>query len=281
MDEIIERVTPYNAVAEQSVLGAILMDRDCISTVINYVRAEDFYDPRNKEMFEAMLDLFNVDKPIDIISVAEQLRRNKTFDKIGGELFIADIANSVSTSANVKFHAKIVSDYALRRKLIQTANRISDLAYKGEESVETILDASEQDVFDISRNRNRTGFMTMRDLLSVSFSHVSEMATNPKKITGVPTGFEKIDEKIFGLNKSNLIIIAARPAMGKTAFALNIAQYAAMKANAKVAIFSLEMSSEENVNRMWFSEAMVESDKIRKGNMQQNDWARLTTALSI
>lgn len=281
MDEIIERVTPYNAVAEQSVLGAILMDRDCISNVINYVRADDFYDPRNKEMFEAMLDLFNVDKPIDVISVAEQLRRNKTFDKIGGELFIADIANSVSTSANVNFHAKIVSDYALRRKLIETANRISDLAYKGEESVETILDASEQDVFDISRNRNRTGFSSMRDLLSVSFSHVSEMAANPRKITGVPTGFEKIDEKISGLNKSNLVIIAARPAMGKTAFALNVAQYAAMKTNAKVAIFSLEMSGEENVNRMWFSEAMVESDKVRKGNMQPNDWSRLTTALSI
>ena len=281
MEETVSRITPYNAVAEQSVLGSVLMDRECIADVIRNVRADDFYDPRNKEMFEAIMDLFNMDKPIDVITVAERLKNRKTFDKIGGELYIADIANSVTTSANVKFHSKIVADYSLRRRLIKVADKISDLAYKGEEDTEKIIDASEQDIFDVSQNSIMTGFQSVRDLLSASFAHISERASSGAKITGIPTGFHKLDEKISGLNKSNLVLIAARPAMGKTSFALNIAQHAAMKAGAKVAIFSLEMSSEEIVNRLWFSEALVEMNKIRNGEMQQNDWTRLISSLSL
>lgn len=280
MDEVTNRIIPYNAAAEQSVIGSIFMDRECLATVIEYIRAEDFYDPRNKELYEAIMDLFNYDKPIDIITVAEQLRQRGTFEKIGGEIYLADIASGVSTSANVKYYAKIVSEYAIRRRLIAVANDISALAYEGNESIEKIMDISEQKVFDVSENKNMSGFIPMRDLLSTSFSHVSEIAANPNNITGVPTGFTKLDEMTYGFNKSNLIIIAARPAMGKTSFALNIAHYAALKAGARVGIFSLEMSDEEIVNRIWFSEAMVENDKIRKGNMQPNDWERLTMALS-
>ena len=280
MDEITNRITPYNAAAEQSVIGSIFMDRECLANVIEHVRAEDFYDPRNKELFEAIMDLFNLDKPIDIITVAEQLRQRGTFEKIGGEIYLADIANSVSTSANVKYYAKIVSEYAIRRRLIGVANDISGLAYEGNESIEKILDISEQKVFDVSENKNMSGFVGIRDLLSASFAHVSEIASNPNNITGIPTGFTKLDDMISGLNKSNLILIAARPAMGKTSFALNIAHYAAMKAGAKVGIFSLEMSNEEIINRIWFSEALVPNNKIRSGNMQPNDWERLTVALS-
>ena len=271
MDEITNRITPYNAAAEQSVIGSIFMDRECLANVIEHVRAEDFYDPRNKELFEAIMDLFNLDKPIDIITVAEQLRQRGTFEKIGGEIYLADIANSVSTSANVKYYAKIVSEYAIRRRLIAVANDISGLAYEGNESIEKILDISEQKVFDVSENKNMSGFVGIRDLLSASFAHVSEIASNPNNITGIPTGFTKLDDMISGLNKSNLILIAARPAMGKTSFALNIAHYAAMKAGAKVGIFSLEMSNEEIINRIWFSEALVPNNKIRSGNMQPND----------
>lgn len=281
MDENIERITPYNAVAEQSVLGSVFMDRECLASVIQTVRAADFYDPRNKEIFEAMTDLFNLDKPVDVITVAEQLKHRGTFEKIGGELYLADIANSVTTSANVRFHSKIVADYSLRRRLINVSDKISSLAYEGKEDTAAILDMSEQEIFEVSQNRNMTGFVPIRDLLSISFAHISEIASGNNKITGVPTGFHKIDDKISGLNKANLILIAARPSMGKTSFALNIAQYAAMKANAKVAVFSLEMSSEEIVNRIWFSEALVENSKIREGNMQPNDWSRLTTALSL
>ena len=280
MDEITNRITPYNAAAEQSVIGSIFMDRECLANVIEHVRAEDFYDPRNKELFEAIMDLFNLDKPIDIITVAEQLRQRGTFEKIGGEIYLADIANSVSTSANVKYYAKIVSEYAIRRRLIGVANDISGLAYEGNESIEKILDISEQKVFDVSENKNMSGFVGIRDLLSASFAHVSEIASNPNNITGIPTGFTKLDDMISGLNKSNLILIAARPAMGKTSFALNVAHYAAMKAGAKVGIFSLEMSNEEIINRIWFSEALVPNNKIRSGNMQPNDWERLTVALS-
>jgi len=281
MDETLNRTTPYNPTAEQSVLGSILMDKECIGTVIQTIQSDDFYDSRNKEMFEAMMDIYSHDRPIDVITLAEQLRQRGTFEKIGGELYIADIANSVSTSANVKFYAKIISDYSIRRKLISVSSDISGLAYEGNENIENIIDVSEQKIFDISQKRDKKDFKSVRDLLSISFSHVSERAASDAKYTGIPTGFHKLDEMTSGFNKSNLILVAARPSMGKTSFALNFAQYAALKANAKVAIFSLEMSNEEIVNRMWFSEAMVESEKIRSGNVSVEDWGRLTTALSV
>lgn len=281
MDEVLAKVTPYNEAAEQSVLGSMLMDASCVSTVIRYVHGDDFYDPRNRELFEAVADLFNLDRPVDVITVAEQLRHRGTFDKVGGEVYLVDIANAVTTSANVKHYAKIVADYAIRRRLIDAANYISSIAYEGEETAEKLMDVSEQKIFDISQKRNITGFVPVRDLLSVSFAHVSELANSQSKISGVPTGFGRLDEIMSGLNKSNLVLIAARPAMGKTSFALNIAQHAALKAGAKVAIFSLEMSGEEIVNRMWFSEALVETSKVRNGLMEPNDWTRLTTALSI
>ena len=275
------RTIPYNELAERSVLGAILLDKECISTVMEFVTVDDFYDPRNKEAYEAMLDLFNADKPIDVITLAEQLKIRGTYDKIGGDMFVVDIGTAVSTSANVRHYAKIVADYALRRRLIDAANGISELAYEGNEEIEKIVDLSEHRIFDVSHKRNISGFEQIRDVLSKNFADISLRATSDKKITGLTTGFSKIDEILSGLNKSNLIIIAARPAMGKTSFALNIAQAAAMKANAKVAVFSLEMSAEEIVNRMWFSEAMVENNKIRNGMMTQDDWARLTTAMSL
>ncbi len=280
MEEITSRITPYNAEAEKSVIGSILMDRECLATVIEYVHSDDFYDPRNRAVFEAIMVLFNLDRPIDVITVAEQLRQNGTFDQVGGEIYLAEVASAVSTSANVKYYSKITSDYSLRRKLIAVSNDISGLAYEGSESIEKMLDIAEQKVFDVSENKNMSGFVAARDLLSQSFAHISEMASNPNNITGIPTGFTKLDEMISGLNKSNLILIAARPAMGKTSFALNIAHYAAMKANARVGIFSLEMSDEEIINRIWFSEAMVENNKIRSGDMKPNDWERLTLALS-
>lgn len=280
MEEITNRITPYNAEAEKSVIGSILMDRECLATVIEYVRADDFYDPRNKAVFEGIMNLFNLDRPIDVITVAEQLRQNGTFEQVGGEIYLAEVASAVSTSANVKYYSKIVSDYSIRRRLISVSNDISSLAYEGNENIEKMLDISEQKVFDVSENKNMSGFVPARDLLSQSFAHISEIASNPNNITGIPTGFTKLDDMISGLNKSNLILIAARPAMGKTSFALNIAHYAAMKANAKVGIFSLEMSDEEIINRIWFSEAMVESNKIRSGGMKPNDWERLTLALS-
>ena len=281
MAEEILRTIPYNEAAERSVIGSMVLDRDCISTVIEFVRGDDFYDPRNKEAFEGIMDLFNVDKPVDIITLSEQLKLRGTYDKVGGEIYMVEIATAVSTSANVRHYAKIVSDLSLRRSLINVCTEISELSYAGEENTEKIIDLSEQKIFDIGNKRNISGFESMRDLLSKSFANVSERAANPDKITGVTTGFARLDEKLSGLNKANLVLVAARPAMGKTSFALNIAQAAAMKKNAKVAIFSLEMSSEEIVNRMWFSEAMVETNKIRNGLMGKDDWTRLATALSL
>ncbi len=274
-------VTPYNETAEQSILGSMLLDRDCIGTCTQMVRADDFYDPRNKEYFECIQDLFNLDMPVDVITVSEQLKKRGTFEKTGAESYLVDIANCVSTSANVKHYCKIVSDYSIRRKLISTTNEISQLAYEGSEETEKILDLSEQKIFDIAQKRQVTTFLPVRDVLSVNFEKLAELSKNPGKILGVPTGFKYLDEKLSGLNKANFVLIAARPAMGKTSFALNIATNAALKANKKIAIFSLEMSREEIVNRMWFSSAMVESNKMKTGEVGPDDWTRLINAMKV
>ncbi|MDD3766716.1 MAG: replicative DNA helicase [Eubacteriales bacterium] len=275
------RVIPYNLVAEQSVLGAMILDQNCIGIVMQIVRPEDFYDPKNREIFDAILDLFNMDKPLDAITLAEQLKERGTFEKAGGELYIAEIANAVPITANVRYYANIVADYSLRRKLISISNEISNLSYEGEEKVDKILDVAEQKIFDLSQKKDRAGFTVLRDVISVSHAKISERARQKTTLTGITTGYEMLDDKIGGLNKSNLIILAARPAMGKTSFALNLAQNCALKAGANVAIFSLEMSKEEIANRIWFSEALIENNKIRKGEMQPEDWSRLVTAITV
>ncbi len=274
-------ITPYNQTAEQSVIGSMLLDRDCIGTVMQLVRADDFYDPRNKEYFECIADLFNLDMPVDIITVSEQLKKRGTFEKTGAEEYLVDIANCVSTSANVRHYSKIVADYAVRRKLISVTSEISQLAYEGSEETEKILDLSEQKIFDIAQKRAVTTFMPIRDILSVNFEKLAELSKNPGKIVGVPTGFRKLDEILSGLNAANFVLVAARPAMGKTSFALNIATAASLRAGKKIAIFSLEMSREEIVNRIWFSSALVESNKIKTGEVQPDDWTRLINAMKL
>jgi replicative DNA helicase len=281
MDTSGVRIIPYNLTAEQSVLGAMMLDFDCVGTVIQIVRPDDFYDPKNREIYDAVLDLFNMDKPLDIITLAEQLKLRGTFEKIGGELYLVEIANAVPTTANVRHWAKIVADYSVRRRLIRITEEISALAYEGEENTDKILDIAEQKIFEIAANHDYSDFSVLRDVISISHAKISERARLKTKLTGVATGFYMLDDKIGGLNKSNLIILAARPAMGKTSLALNIAQNAALKSGARVAIFSLEMSKEEIANRVWFSEAHVESSKIRKGEMQAEDWSQLVTAITI
>ena len=275
------RVTPYNLVAEQSVLGAMILDSECVGTVLQIVRPEDFYDPKNREIFDAILDLFNMDRPLDIITLAEKLKSRGTFEKAGGELYIAEIANAVPITSNVRHYAKIVSDYSLRRRLIHISGEISGLAYEGEESVDKILDSAEQKIFDISQKNESSDFTVLRDVISVSHAQISERARQQTKLTGISSGYPVLDDKIGGFNKSNLVILAARPAMGKTSFALNIAQKAALSADAKIAVFSLEMSKEEIANRIWFSEAYIENNKLRKGEMQPDDWSRLVNAITV
>jgi len=281
MDTSSIKVIPYNLTAEQSVLGAIMLDSECVGTVMQTVRPDDFYDPKNKELFDAILDLFNVGKPFDVITLAEQLKLRGSFEKIGGELYLAEIANAVPTTANVKHYSNIVSGYSVRRRLIKISEEISTLAYEGEESTEKILDIAEQKIFDAARNRESSDFSVLRDVISISHANISERARLKTTLTGVTTGYAELDDKLGGFNKSNLIILAARPAMGKTSLALNIAQNSALKAGAKVAVFSLEMSKEEVANRIWFAEALIENNKIRKGEMQAEDWASLVTAITV
>ena len=274
-------ITPYNLTAEQSVLGAMLLDFECVGTVMQTAAPEDFYDPKNKEIFDAVLDLFNMDKPVDVITLAERLKTRGTFEKAGGEIYLAEIANAVPTTANVKHYAKIVADYSLRRKIISVSNEISALSYEGEESTEKIVDIAEQKIFDLSRRGGSSDFSVLRDVISISHANISERARLKTKMTGVPTGFHLLDDKTGGLNKANLVILAARPGMGKTSLALNIAQNAARYGDAKVAVFSLEMSKEEIANRIWFSEAQIENSKIRNNDMQPEDWSQLVTAITV
>ncbi|MBQ7075748.1 MAG: replicative DNA helicase [Clostridia bacterium] len=279
--EGVTNVTPYNETAEQSIIGSMLLDRECIGTVTQIVRSSDFYDPRNKEYFECIADLYNLDLPVDIITVSERLKKRGTFEKTGAEEYLVDVANCVSTSANVKHYCKIVAEYSVRRKLISVSGEITEMAYGGNEDIDKILDLSSQKVFDIALKRNNTEFMPIRDVLSSNFEKLAELSKNPGKLVGVPTGFKKLDSILSGLNKANFVLVAARPAMGKTSFALNIATNAALTANKKVAIFSLEMSKEEIVNRIWFSSAIVESNKIKTGEVQPADWTRLINSMKL
>ncbi len=182
MDTSNIRVTPYNLTAEQSVLGAMLLDAECVGTVMQLVRPDDFYDPKNKELFDAVLDLFNMDRPLDIITLAEQLKARGTFEKAGGELYLVEIANAVPTTANVRHYSKIVADYSTRRRLIQITNEISALAYEGEETTEKILDIAEQKIFDVAQNHDTSDFTILRDVISISHAIISERARLKTKI---------------------------------------------------------------------------------------------------
>lgn len=270
---------PHDADAEQAVLSSILMDGDAAAEAFEALKAEDFYSPENKAVFEAAYQLYTKGEPIDVVTVKNQLEENGVFAEIGGVETLANIAASVGSSVNVKSYAKIVEEKSVLRRLIKLSGDISEISYKAGDDINTILDKAEKGIFDVMQNRNTDSFSSIMDVAFETFTNIEKIYNSSEKITGISTGFADFDAKTAGLQKSDLILIAARPSMGKTAFVLNVAQHAALKENVPVAIFSLEMSKAQLVNRMLCAEALVDAQKVRTGELNSDDWNKLVEGM--
>lgn len=280
MDNLtLKNIPPQNIEAEQSILGSMLLDREAIPAATEIIKAEDFYREDHKEIFEAIIDLYEKAKPVDVVTVSERLKVRGTIDFVGGLTYIAQIAASVPTTSNVVHYSKIVEEKSILRKLIKASNDIAKMSYEAAEEVSLIMDSAEMQIFDILQKRNQKGVYAMKDVLVDTFNKLEELYNTKGRIVGVPSGFSDLDNKTSGFNPSDLVLIAARPSMGKTALALNIAQNAAVSHNIPTAIFSLEMSRVQLVNRFLSCEAMVDSQKIRTGMLEDEDWARIAKAL--
>ena len=272
-------VPPHDTEAEQAVLSSVLMDREAAGIAFEMLTGEDFYRPDNKVVFETAQELYNKNTPIDIITLKNRLVEKNVFEQIGGMAALAQIASAVGSSINVKNYAKIVEEKSILRKLIKASSEMAQMGYGAQEDINSIMEKAEKSIFDILQGRNTGEFFHIRDVAVSTFEKIAETYSSKDKVTGVPTGFVDFDAKTAGLQKSDLILLAARPSMGKTAFALNIAQNAAVKYNVPVAIFSLEMSREQLVNRMLCSEAMIDAQKLRTGEIDEKDWPKLVTAM--
>ena len=277
MDEaFIKKVQPNSPEAEQSVIGAMIMDRDAIADVIDIVNADDFYQKQNGILFEAMTELYREGKPVDLVTLQNKLKKKDVPESMKSLEFIRDLLEVVPTSANAKQYATIVREKATLRKLIKVTEDITTECYLGKDDVTEILDHTEKNVFGLLQQASgREEFVPIDKVVLNTLDAIEEAASSAGRVTGIATGFTDLDYKLSGLHPSELIIVAARPAMGKTAFVLNIAQKAAVRDHVPTAIFSLEMSKEQLVTRMMAMEAMVDSQSIRTGDLQETDWEKI------
>lgn len=273
------KIPPQDIEAEQAILGSMLTDQDAVADAIEVLKPEDFYREDNKYIFEAMTNLYNRGEPIDIITVKAELTSMQKFEAVGGIEYLAVLPDKVPLVANADKYIKIVEEKSILRNLIKTANEIETLGYAQNEEIDNVMDQAEKKIFNIMQGKNQKGYTPIKDVLIETFAELEKLYNQKEPITGVPTGFSDLDYKTAGLHDSDLILVAARPAMGKSAFALNIATYAAVNAKKPVAIFNLEMSKSQLVNRMLCSEAMVDSNKVRTGKIDEEDWIKLATAL--
>ena len=273
------KVPPHDVEAEQAVLGSMLTDKDAVISAIEILKVDDFYRTDNKSIYEAIMNLYNRAEPIDIITVKAVLESLGKFEQVGGLEYLASLPDKVPTTANAIKYIKIVEEKSTLRNLIKTANEIIELGYDPTEDVSDIMEGAEKKIFNIMQNKDKKSYSPIKDVLVDSFTQLEELYNRKQHITGVPSGFVELDYKTAGFHGSDLVLIAARPAMGKTAFALNIATNAAVRANVPVAIFSLEMSKEQLVNRILCSEAMVDSNKVRTGKLEEDDWTKLAGSI--
>lgn len=273
------KVPPHDIEAEQAVIGSMLTDKDAVISAIEVLKEEDFYRGDNKSIYLSILNLYNRAEPIDIITVKAELESMGKFEQIGGMEYLAELPEKVPTTANATKYIKIVQEKSVLRNLIKTANEIIELGYNPTEDVEDIMEGAEKRIFNIMQEKNQRGYAALKDVLVDSFTQLEELYNRKQHITGVPTGFTELDYRTAGFHGSDLILIAARPAMGKSAFALNIATNAAVRSNVPVAVFSLEMSKEQMVNRILCSEAMVDSNKVRTGKLEEDDWTKLAGSI--
>ncbi len=276
-----ERTMPYSRVAEQSVLGAMLLDMQCIPDVMAICKADDFYIDRNRELYNAIIELYNLAKPIDIVTIKEQLTLRGSFEAVGGLNFVMENMNFVPTTRNVKHYASIVAEKSGLRKMISFSENIIEDCYRGEQELESIIGSAEQSIMDLAQEGMKKGPVHIRSILAESVDNLATLSEKREDVTGISTGFIDIDKKTAGLHGSELVLIAARPGMGKTSFALNIAQNAAIDSHATVAIFNLEMSGIQLVNRMLASEAMINSESLKKGNIKDEEWEKIGEAVEV
>ena len=282
MDEaLIKRVLPHSIEAEQAVVGAMLMDRDAILTSSEIICGEDFYQSAYGVIFDAVVEIYNEGKPVDLITLQERLKEKDVPAEISSLEFVRDLVTAVPTSANVKYYAEIVSEKSMLRRLIKLNDDISNMCYLGKEPMEAVLETTEKKVFELVQKRNTGDFVPIKDVVLNALEKIELASKTSGSVTGIPTGFLDLDYKMAGLQPSDLILVAARPSMGKTAFVLNIAQHVAFKAKKSVAIFSLEMSKEQLVNRLFALEAQVDSQSLRTGNLKDEDWEKLIESAGI
>jgi replicative DNA helicase len=280
-EALIKRVLPHSQEAEQSVLGAMLMDRDAITTASEIIESEDFYQHQYGILFETILELYNEGKPVDLITLQERLREKDVPPEISSLEFARDLLNAVPTSANVRSYAQIVQEKSMLRKMIKVNEEIANTCYLAKDRVEDIMEDTEKKIFNLLQKRDTGDFVPIKDVVLHALDKIELASKNKGSVTGLPTGFVDLDYKTSGMQPSDLILIAARPSMGKTAFVLNIAQHMAFKNNETVAIFSLEMSKEQLVNRLFALESKVDSQSIRTGNLSDEDWAKLIEGAGI
>ncbi|MCX7845931.1 MAG: replicative DNA helicase [Dictyoglomaceae bacterium] len=277
-EEILGRVPPHNEEAEQAVLGAMLLSRDAIAKVIEVLRPESFYYEHNSIIFRIIIDLFEKGLPVDLVSVTEELRSKQLLERVGGSVYLTSLLEVVPTAANVEYYSQIVAEKALLRRLINVGTEIVSFGYRENESPEYLVDKAEQLIFEIAETHRLSGPIPLRDLLAKSFKEIEKLHQTGRPYTGIPTGFWDLDRRTGGLQPSDLILVAARPGMGKTSFCLNIAQYIAIEEKLPVVVFSLEMSSFQLALRMLGSEAGIDIHRLRTGQVRENEWPKLAKA---
>ena len=276
-DELLGRIPPNDVEAEQAVLGSMLVDKDAVLTVLEILKVEDFYRNEHAEIYGAILDLYEAGKPIDLLTLKEQLRIRGKYDVVNGFEYLASLTNPMYSIANVEDYANIVWEKSILRKLIKASNKISKESYEALDDATAITERAEKEIFNIVQ-RKSSSYALIKDVLVDTFNNLEELANRPEGVIGIPSGFIDLDNRTLGFMPGQLIIIAARPAMGKSAFALNVLANAAIRAKKSVVYFSLEMSKEELTSRVLASEAMVDSQKIRSGKLEDEDWISLTNA---
>lgn len=279
--DISGRVPPQNLDAERSVLGAVLLDTEAIVSVADLLTSESFYLPAHKYIYSAMETLFEKRQPIDVVTLTTQIKKMKKLKEVGGAAAVAELSNVVSTAANAKHYAQLVSESYVKRRLISMSSEMNELALDPSKDVMDIMDIAEQRVFALSQTQNKKAFLPIKDTLVESFERLDELQKHSGELRGVPTGFADLDRCLAGFQKSNLIILAARPGTGKTAFALNMSQHMAVVSKKKVGFFSLEMSREELVDRLLVSQADIDAWKLKTGRLDQQDFLKLSDAMGV
>ena len=272
------KVPPHNVEAEQAILGGVLMNNDALNQIMDVLSPDDFYREAHAILFEGMVDLYNRDEPIDVITLSQVLAEKNALEKVGGNDYLGSLVRAVSTSAGIAYHAQIVKDISVRRKLISQCSNISEACFQDWERVEDLLELAEQSIYDIAEEQIKEGFESLEEVIKGSFKKLESVAEFEGFVTGVPTGFTDFDRYTAGLQPADLVIIAGRPSMGKTALALNIGYYAAQKTKRAVAIFSLEMSKQQLGMRMLGFDASIDATKLRTGFLRDKEWEGLTDA---